>query len=283
MTFDPVQYKSTTRQQWEDAAEAWNRWGPVLETWLGLATEKMLDAANVITGSRVLDVAAGGGGQTLAAARRVGPNGHVLATDISPRILSYAAQVTAEAGLTNVDTQIADGEALDGLPAASFDAVICRVGLIYFPDQQAALTGMRRALRPGGGIAAIVYSAPEQNTFFSIPVSIIRRVAQLPPPQPGQPGPFSLGSPGVLEGVLSSAGFADVRVEAVPAPLRLPSAAECVRFERESFGALHQMLAGVPETARAAVWDEIEEALRKFETEDGFVGPCELLVASAAA
>jgi SAM-dependent methyltransferase len=283
MTFDPVQYKSTTRQQWEDAAEAWNRWGPVLETWLGPATEKMLGAANVTAGSRVLDVAAGGGGQTLAAARRVGPNGHVLATDISPRILSYAAQVTAEAGLTNVDTQIADGEALDGLPAASFDAVICRVGLIYFPDQQAALTGMRRALRRGGRIAAIVYSAPEQNTFFSIPVSIIRRVAQLPPPQPGQPGPFSLGSPGVLEGVLSSAGFVDVRVEAVPAPLRLPSAAECVRFERESFGALHQMLAGVPETARAAVWDEIEEALRKFETEDGFVGPCELLVASAAA
>jgi SAM-dependent methyltransferase len=283
MTFDPVQYKSTTRQQWEDAAEAWNGWGPLLQTWLGPATEKMLDAANVTTGSRVLDVAAGGGGQTLAAARRVGPNGHVLATDISPRILSYAAQVTAEAGLTNVETREADGEALDGLPAASFDAVICRVGLIYFPDQQAALTGMRRALRHGGRVAAIVYSTPEQNTFFSIPVSIIRRVAQLPPPQPGQPGPFSLGSPGVLEGVLSSAGFEDVRVEAVPAPLRLPSAAECVRFERESFGALRQMLAGVPETDRPAVWDEIEQALRQFETDDGFIGPCDLLVASAAA
>jgi hypothetical protein len=108
-------------------------------------------------------------------------------------------------------------------------------------------------------------------------------VAQLPPPQPGQPGPFSLGSPGVLEGVLSSAGFEDVRVEAVPAPLRLPSAAECVRFERESFGALRQMLAGVPETDRPAVWDEIEQALRQFETDDGFIGPCDLLVASAAA
>ena len=116
MTFDPVQYKSTTRQQWEDAAEAWHRWAPVLETWLGPATEKMLDAAHVTTGSRVLDVAAGAGGQTLAAARRVGPGGHVLTTDISPRILAYAAQVTAEAGLTNVETREADGEALDGLP-----------------------------------------------------------------------------------------------------------------------------------------------------------------------
>src|SRR3954454_12405993 len=283
MPFDRVQYKVTTRQQWEDAAEAWNRWRPVLETWLGPATEKMLDAANVTTGSRVLDVAAGGGGQTLAAARRVGPNGHVLATDISPRILFYAAQVTAEAGLTNVETREADGEALDGRPAASFDAAICRVGLIYFPDQQAALRGMRRALRRGGRIAAIVYSTPEQNTFFSIPGSIIRRAAQLPPPQPGQPGPFSLCSPGVLEGVLSSAGFADVRVEAAPAPLRLPSAAECVRFQRESFGALHQMLAGLPEADRPAIWEEIEKALRQFETDNGFVGPCELLVGSAAA
>ena len=283
MTFDPVQYKATTRQQWEDAAEAWHRWGPTLETWLGPATETMLDAAGVTTGSRVLDVAAGGGGQTLAAARRVGPSGRVLATDISPRILSYAAQVAAEAGLTNVETREVDGEALDVLPAASFDAVISRVGLIYFPDRQAALAGIRRALRRGGRIAAIVYSTPERNTFFSIPVSIIRQAAQLPPPQPGQPGPFSLGSPGVLEGALNSAGFEDVRVEAVPAPLRLPSAAECVRFERDSFGALHQMLAGVPETDRSAVWDQIEDALRQFETDDAFVGPCELLVASAAA
>ena len=66
MTFDPVQYKSTTRQQWEDAADAWHRWAPLLEAWLGPATEKMLEAAHVTTGSRVLDVAAGAGGRTLA-------------------------------------------------------------------------------------------------------------------------------------------------------------------------------------------------------------------------
>lgn len=281
MSFDPIQYKTTTRQQWEDAADAWHRWGPTLERWLGPATERMLDAAGVGAGSRVLDVAAGAGGQTLTAARRAGSTGRVVATDISPTILSYAAKAAAEAGLTTVETREADGEALDRFPAAGFDAVISRVGLIYFPDQQAALAGMRRALREGGKIAAVVYSTPDRNEFFSLPVSIIRRRAQLPPPQPGQPGPFSLGAPGVLEVALGAAGFTDVRVDAVPAPLRLPSAAECVRFERESFGALHQMLAGVPEAERASVWDEIESALGRFETGDGFVGPCELLVASA--
>jgi SAM-dependent methyltransferase len=280
MAFDPVQYKTTTRQQWEDAAEAWHRWGPTLEDWLGQATERMLDAAGVVAGARVLDVAAGAGGQTLAAARRVGPGGSVVATDISPTILTYAAKVAAEAGLTNVETVETDGEALDSLPAGSFDAVICRVGLIYFPDQQRALAGMRRALRDGGRMAAIVYSTPQRNEFFSIPVSIIRDRAQLPPPEPGQPGPFSLGGPDVLPASLTTAGLSHVTVDAVPAPLRLPSAAECVRFERESFGALHQMLARVAAEERPAVWDQIEAALTRFETADGFVGPCELLVGS---
>ena len=278
MDFDPVQYKTTTRQQWEDAAEAWDRWGPVLEGWLGAATERMLDLAGVRSGSQVLDVAAGTGGQSLAAARRAGPSGRVVATDISPTILTYAAKSVAEAGMTTVETVEADGENLDGMAPGTFDAVISRVGLIYFPDQQRALTGMRRALRDGGRIAAIVYSTPDRNEFFSVPVSIIRTRAQLPPPQPGQPGPFSLGGPGVLEAALVRAGFRDVTVEAVPAPVRLASAAECVRFERESFGALHQMLAGLPADERPSVWDEIEAALTRFETPSGFVGPCELLV-----
>jgi hypothetical protein len=93
------------------------------------------------------------------------------------------------------------------------------------------------------------------------------------------PGPFSLGSPGVLEEALAAAGFTDVAVDAVEAPLVLPSAAECLRFERESFGALHQMLTGVPAAGRDDVWAEVEQGLRQFETADGFLGPCELLVA----
>ena len=66
----------------------------------------------------------------------------------------------------------------------------------------------------------------------------------------------------------------------IEAPLRLASAAECVTFERESFGALHQMLASVPPDQREAVWDDIRRALARFETSQGFVGPCELLVGS---
>jgi SAM-dependent methyltransferase len=279
--FDAARYKETTREQWQQAAEAWNRWGPTLEDWLGEATEAMLDLARIGPGAHVLDVAAGAGGQTLAAARRAGAAGAVLATDISPAILEHAAAAAAAEGLHNVATRAVDGERL-GVEAGTYDAVISRLGLIYFPDQQAALTGMLEALRPGGRLAAIVYSTAERNGFFSVPVAIIRRRAELPPPAPGQPGPFSLGAPGVAEAALANAGFADVEARTVPAPLRMRSAAECLRFERESFGALHQMLAGLDEDGREAAWDEIAEALADFDGPVGFSAPCELLVVAGS-
>ena len=276
-SFDPVRYKEATTQQWQAAAEAWNRWSPTIERWLGPATAVMLDLAGVREGSRVLDIAAGAGGQTLAAAGRVGATGRVLATDVAPAILAFAEANARREGHANVAVRVMDGEDLDVEPG-HFDAVISRVGLIYFPDQQRALRGMLRALTPGGRAAAIVYSTPDRNGFFSVPVSVIRDRAQLPPPAPGQPGPFSLGAQGVAEEAFREAGFVDVVAVRIEAPLRLASAAECVQFERDSFGALHQMLAGLDDAARAGAWAEITRRLTAYETADGFVAPCELLV-----
>ncbi|HKQ38261.1 MAG TPA: methyltransferase domain-containing protein [Verrucomicrobiae bacterium] len=276
--FDPVKYKNTTRQQWETAAEAWHRWGPTLARWLGPATEVMLEMARVGPGNRVLDIAAGTGEQTLLAAERVGPSGYVLATDISANILEFAAADARAAGLTNVETRVMDGEKLEELESDSFDTVISRVGLIYFPDQQKALTGMRRVLKPGGRIAAIVYSTADNNRFFSIPISIIRKRANLPPPLPGQPGPFSLGAPGALEAAYGQAGFHDIQTRVVSSPLGLDDAAQCLRFERESFGALHQMMAGLSEAEQAATWEEVARELQQFDGPEGFTGPCEMIV-----
>jgi SAM-dependent methyltransferase len=236
----------------------------------------MLDLAGVGPGSRVLDVAAGAGGQTLAAARR---GAAVLATDISPAILGYAAAEARRAGLSSVATRTLDGERLDVEPGA-FDAVVSRLGLMYFPDKPGSLAEQRRALAPGGRVGAIVFAEPERNAFFSVPVGIIRTRAGLPPAASGLPGPFSATNIGDL---LAEAGFEQVDVRRLPAPLRLGSAAECARLERESFGALHQLLAGLASDERDAVWVEIEDALGRFEGPTGFEGPCELLVAVATA
>jgi SAM-dependent methyltransferase len=269
--FDPGAYKETTRAQWQDAASAWHRWDPVFDRWLGPATERMLDLAGVREGTRVVDIAAGSGGQSIAAARR---GATVLATDISSYILDEAAEAARAADVTTITTRVVDAEELDVEPG-SFDAAISRLGLMYKPDKPRALAQARTALREGGRYAAVVFAEPERNGFFSLPIGIIRRRAQLPPPAPGLPGPFSCAT---LADQLEAAGLRDVEVHRVDAPLELSSAAECTQLERESFGALHQMLAGLSEEEREDTWREIEAALGEFETAHGFRGPCELLV-----
>ncbi len=274
--FDPVAFKETTRQQWQKAAAAWHHWTPTLKAWLGPVTEAMLDMARLQPGDRVLDLAAGAGEPSVSAAQRVGPSGHVLATDISFKILQFAGQTARELGLTNFETRVMDGENPDQ-PDASFDAVLSRLGLIYFPDRSGALRSVRRVLRSGGRVVIAGFTTPDRNRFFSIPISIIRRRADLPAPAPGLPGPFSLGGPGLMESVLRESGFDDIQTRILQPPLKLQSAAECVRFEKESFGALQQMLAGLPATEQDMAWDEIEQALRTFEG-GGFEAPTELVV-----
>ena len=139
----------------------------------------------------------------------------------------------------------------------------------------------RSALSAGGRVAVVVFSTPDYNSWGAMPAAIIRRRAQLPPPVPGQPGPFSLGGPGVLEGVFRQAGFADPEVRAVPVPHRAASAADYVRVAREAFGGFNAMMAHLPPQERESVWNEVEDALRSFESHGGFEVPGECLVGAA--
>jgi ubiquinone/menaquinone biosynthesis C-methylase UbiE len=279
-SFDAAKYKNAQREQWNKDGAAWRRWNPTLDRWYGEATRQMLDLTRILPGQRILDIAAGAGEPAVSAAERVGPSGYVLATDISEGIVELALQVARERGLKQVETRVMDGENLD-LPDASFDAVLCRLGLMYMPHPVAALREWRRALKAGGRVAVVVFSTPERNSWGAVPASIIRRRAQLPPPVPGQPGPFSLGGPGVLEGIFREAGFANPAVRAVPVPHRTTNAAEYVRVAREAFGAFNAMMAQLPPQERESVWNEIEGALRSFESPDGFEVPGECLVGAA--
>lgn len=277
---DVDKYKDAQRAQWNKDGAAWHRWTPMLNRWYGDATRVMLDLAQVGVGQRVLDIAAGAGEPTLSAAARVGPGGYVLATDISEGILEIAAQVAREQEFSQVETRAMDGEHLD-LPDTSFDAVVCRLGLMYMPHPAAALREWRRTLCAGGRVAVVVFSAPDRNEWGAVPASIIRRRAQLPPPTPGQPGPFSLGGPGVLEDVFRQAGFVDLDLRTVPVPHAIASAADYVRVAREAFGGFNAMMAHLPAAERASIWDEVEASMRRFESPDGFVAPGECLVVAA--
>ena len=278
--FDAAKYKNAQREQWNEDGAAWRRWNPMLDRWYGEATRRMLDLARIRPGQRILDIAAGAGEPAVSAAERVGPDGHVLATDISEGIVELARQVARERGLEQVETRVMDGEKPD-LPDASFDAVLCRLGLMYMPHPVTALREWRRVLKAGGRVAVVVFSTSDRNAWGAMPASIIRRRAQLPPPVPGQPGPFALGGPGVLEGAFREAGFADAEVHAVPAPHAIASAADYVRVAREAFGGFKAMMAHLPPEERESVWHEVEASMRCFESPEGFEAPGECLVGAA--
>lgn len=268
--------------QWQRAAGAWDRWGWSLQRQYGAATETMLDMAGIGPGMEVLDIAAGPGYQTAQAARRVGRDGHVLAIDIAPEMIAAARRALAAEGLDNVTVARMDALALDVAPGG-FDAAICRLSLMILPDAGRVLEGARAALKPGGRMAVMVFAAPERNGFLSQPARIIRERLSLPPPVSGAPGLFALADPAKLESLFRDAGYADFALVTVAAPQLLDSAKQHAAFLREAARALIEMMEDAPDEMQQDIWEEIEKAAAAFEGADGFVGPCELNIAAAAA
>ena len=275
----------TASHAWDAAAEGWNHHAPLLHNWLHAPTAALLDAAGIQTGARVLDIAAGAGDQTLDIAQRVGSGGHVLATDISPRILALARDKLHRAGFDGVTTQVADAQDLGrvaGIAGAGFDAAVCRLGLMFCERPLGALSGALAALRPGGGFSALVFSAPLANPCIAIMAATARRHAGLAPASPFEPGTLmSLGQPGLLAELLASAGFEQINVRAIAAPMRLPSVGHYLHFVQTAGLPIMALLAPLPLDAQAAAWHDIEQQLQRFNTSDEWLGPNELLLCSA--
>ena len=241
-------------------------------------TEMMLDLAKIQVGDRVLELAAGMGDLAIMTARRVGPDGYVLATDISANMLDLAAETFREAGLTNVETRIMDAENLD-VASHSFNVALCRSALMLFPNAAKALDAVHRALKPAGKFAVTVWSTAEKNPFHALPLAIVSRLAKIPAPQPGQSGMFALSGDGVLEACYTKAGFGDVAVRSFSVQRRFPSTAEAIEAMKDSFPRLQTLLTKLNDADRELAWSEIERQLTQFEGPSGFNAPGEWLVA----
>src|SRR5574341_943437 len=258
-------------------AEQWRRGKRLRGEASEAVTKTMLDLANLQVGDRVLELAAGMGELAVRIARRVGPNGFVLATDISTSMLNQAAETAREAGLTNVETRVMDADNLDVAPN-SFNAALCRFALMLFPNPAKTLAGVYRALKPAGRFAVTVWSTAEKNPFHGRPLAIVARLAKLPAPSPGQSGMFALAGEGVLEEYYTKAGFRDVAVRAVPVQRHFPSIAEAMSARKNAFPRLQTLLTKLSDADRALAWNEIEQELNRFEGPNGFEAPGEWLV-----
>lgn len=281
-SLNPEQIKAATRQAWEKSAGGWNRQTPLIHAWLAQATAALLDSAHIRQGMRVLDMAAGAGDQTLDIAQRVGPGGSVLATDISAGILQFAQENAQRAGLGNVQTRVGDAEELS-LDEASFDAAVCRLGLMLCPEPVRALRQAYRALKPGGHAAVLVFSEPQHNPCIGILMSTALQYAGLPPRDPYQPGSLlSLGRPGLLDALFREAGFTDVMTTRIAAPFRLPSVEDYLNFVRTSASPIVQLLGQLDAATQEAAWAAMKDKLQTFQSPSGWAGPNELLLSHGA-
>ena len=273
-------FKQRVRAQYDAIAKSWHRWTPVMSAQYAPATELMLDLARLRPGDHVLDIAAGDGYQSIAAAERVGPTGHVLAIDISGEQLRYAAAAAREVGVEHLETRVMDAENLD-LPDASMDAVLCQFGLMFFPDVDRGLREMLRVLKSGSWAALVIFAAGGTHES-DVVESIVRRRVGTAPSAPVRGSGATLGAPGALKQRLEAAGFQTVESHVLLVPFRLPSAADAVEYIRDLHPTLTELLAPLAADERDAVWREVEKGLASFVGANGYESPNRIVVVAGA-
>jgi SAM-dependent methyltransferase len=237
--------------------------------------------AGIRPGMRVLDLACGAGSQSIQAAKRVGPDGRVMATDISATMLEYVRQNAARAGLENVEIRVSAAEDLEE-PPESFDASICRLGLMLFPAPRKALEGVRRVLKRGARFSALVFTTTANNPFMAQPMAILLRHAGKSPPAAGQPGIFALGGDGVLGRLMTDGGLGAVETRTTRARLKLSSASEALQMMQQAFGAYRAVLTDLGDAEKSRAWSEVHECLKQFEADNGFETELEFIIGSGA-
>lgn len=171
---------------------------------------RLLDAAGIRPGQRVLDVGCGTGQTTRDAARLTGPSGHVVGVDLSGAMLEVARRrAGGEPGLPPVELLRADAQIHPFAPG-SFDLVLSRTGAMFFGDPRAAFANLARATRPGGRLCLLSWQPFEHNEWIRTMLGVLAAGRDLPAPPPGAPGPFALSEPDRVRDLLTSAGWSDV-------------------------------------------------------------------------
>ena len=279
-TIEPGAFRDRQRNQWNSAATGWRKWNELLDRATAAINERLVELAGVEPGSRVLDVAAGYGEPSLTAARVAGPEGRVVATDISPEMLAFGRERAAAAGLENVEFLESDAASLD-FPDDSFDAAVSRWGIIFEPDGEAAAARVRGFLKPGARMAISSWGPPDRVPFLAIPMGTAMRRLEVPPPPPGTPGPLSRPTPETLGGLLEGGGFSDVEVHEAEVSFEWESPEDFTTFMKEIAPPITALIEPHPPEVQEETWAAITDAVRERAADDGTVRLSNLVLLAA--
>ncbi len=237
-------------EMWDSVAPGWDANAGFVDEQLAVATEALLDTAQIGEGDHVLDLAAGPGGAGLAAARRVGSSGRVVLSDVAAAMVAVAAKRSSSQA--HVSAAVFDQSAID-FPDASFDAAINRHGLMFAEDPAQTVAEAVRVLKDGGRYAVMTWDRREVNPWLGLVLDAVSEQFGVPFPPPNVRGPFSLDAPDVLRSVLRDGGLADVTVETRATPMRAASVEEWWERVPKLAGPLALALAGMDAEVRDAI------------------------------
>ena len=201
--------KKRQLNDWNLAAPGWKKWEKRFLQNLQPLTDLLIRNSGIKSGDTVLDLATGTGEPALTIAKIVGPKGKVVGVDLSPGMLSVAKERAAAQGISNVTFQLNDRDDLPALHDSSFDAAVCRFGLMFMPDPARILASIRRVLKPHGKASVATWSPPDKVPFFSIVSKIVTsHFSDIKPMPPGVPGGvFGIPSQEMLGGIFEKAGL----------------------------------------------------------------------------
>jgi ubiquinone/menaquinone biosynthesis C-methylase UbiE len=271
--FNPDEFKAQQRQMWNNAAAGWQDWWETIERGAQKVSDKIVQLAEIKPGDKVLDIATGIGEPAITAAKRVKPNGKVVATDISPKMLAIAKIRAKSFGLDSIiEFRESDGEKLD-FPdqTAKSDAVLSRWGLMFFPNLSEALVKIREILVTNGRLSAAVWSTPSKVPWLDLAFASVRKQINAPAPPPGTPGPFALADIEALKQSFSQAGFKDIKIDTIQITFEFDSPESYTKLHQQTATRIHAMLANQTEEVKTQAWNSITEAVWQYADSHGRV------------
>lgn len=271
--FNSDEFKAQQRQMWNNAATGWQDWWETIERGAQKVSDKIVELAEIKPGDKVLDIATGIGEPAITAAKRVKPNGKVVALDISPQMLAIAKTRAKSLGLDGImEFRESDGEKINSLePISKFDAILSRWGLMFFPNLSEVLVKIREVLVTNGRLSAAVWSAPSKVPWLDLAFAAVRKQINAPAPPPGTPGPFALADIEALKQSFNQAGFKDIKIDTLQITFEFDSPESYTKLHRQTATRIHAMLADQIEEVKKQAWDSITEAVWQYADSHGRV------------
>ena len=280
---DPDAVRAEMLERWGRAAAGWGKRAQRVREFGMPVSVWMLDHAGLQPGLRVLELAAGPGETGFLAAELVRPGGLLVCTDATDEMLEVARVRAAELGIDNVEFRRIELEWID-MDTASVDVVLCKWGLMFAVDPEAALREVRRVLRPGGRVALAVWDEPPVNPWATITTRALVELGHTTQPDPDAPGMFALALPERLRDLLEAAGFLEVVVESIEPPRAFDSVEAYIAETDDLSSMFGDVFDSLSDEQRAEVLARVTELAEPYVGADGMLRfPARSLVAAAEA